>query len=437
MSEAMSVATTPEAQLRALLDTADRATAAGQPAQAERLLRDAHAAAPDHPQVLSALGMQLLRAGNASGARELIERALAVDAQQPMLWLNLALAHRGARDAAAEMAALERALVLDPYFFLALLQKATLLERLGKSKQAAGAYHAFLCCVPTSGTIPPAIQSAIAHARNSVAANNAELARFIDGELRDIRGRNEAAALERAEHCVDVLVGRKRVFVQQPTFMHFPRLPAIEFYDRAMFSWLDAVEAATNDIRAELMQLFAQSAPGFEPYVANPEGAPLNQWKELNHSLNWSAYYLRRESEPVADHIARCPKTMAALASVPGADVPGHGPTVFFSILKPKTRIPPHTGVTNTRLVVHLPLILPPACGFRVGSQTREWQVGRAWVFDDTIEHEAWNDSDEPRAILIFDIWNPYLTEIERDVVRAATAAAGRFNDGELPVGGL
>ena len=97
---------------------------------------------------------------------------------------------------------------------------------------------------------------------------------------------------------------------------------------------------------------------------------------------------------------------------------PRYGPTAFFSILDAKTRIPPHCGVTNTRLIVHVPLVIPEGCRFRVGSTTRPWRPGEAFVFDDTIEHEAWNDSDIPRAVLIFDIWNPYLSEAERELVR-------------------
>lgn len=97
--------------------------------------------------------------------------------------------------------------------------------------------------------------------------------------------------------------------------------------------------------------------------------------------------------------------------------VPGAAPSAFFSTLAPKTLIPPHTGVTNARLVVHVPLIVPPDCWFRVGNERREWKPGEALIFDDTIEHEAWNGSDEMRAVLIFDIWNPYLDEHERDLV--------------------
>jgi aspartyl/asparaginyl beta-hydroxylase (cupin superfamily) len=79
---------------------------------------------------------------------------------------------------------------------------------------------------------------------------------------------------------------------------------------------------------------------------------------------------------------------------------------------------------------VHLPLIVPPQCGFRVGSETRAWVPGRAWVFDDSIEHEAWNGSDTPRAILIFDIWNPFLSAAERAIVRAAMEAVGSYYGG-------
>lgn len=108
----------------------------------------------------------------------------------------------------------------------------------------------------------------------------------------------------------------------------------------------------------------------------------------------------------------------------------------MFSLLRPQTRIPPHTGVANVRLVVHLPLIVPPGCGFRVGNETRIWREGEAWVFDDTIEHEAWNDSDRDRYVLIFDVWNPRLSPAERELITAVMAAMDRYNgivaDGSL-----
>jgi aspartate beta-hydroxylase len=102
----------------------------------------------------------------------------------------------------------------------------------------------------------------------------------------------------------------------------------------------------------------------------------------------------------------------------------------MFSVLDARTSIPAHTGSTNTRLVLHLPLLLPGPARFRVGNVTRSWRMGEAWVFDDTIEHEAWNDADEPRAILIFDVWNPFLSEAERSLVSAMMTARKAFEIG-------
>jgi aspartyl/asparaginyl beta-hydroxylase (cupin superfamily) len=110
----------------------------------------------------------------------------------------------------------------------------------------------------------------------------------------------------------------------------------------------------------------------------------------------------------------------------------GTAPTAVFSLREPKTRIPPHTGVNNARLIAHLPLIVPSGCGFRVGAETRHWEPGKAFVFDDTIEHEAWNDSDQLRVVLILDLRNPYLAPAEREMVTALSAGVGEFY-GTLP----
>jgi len=119
---------------------------------------------------------------------------------------------------------------------------------------------------------------------------------------------------------------------------------------------------------------------------------------------------------------------MQAVSQLPQPTVPLRSPTAMFSVLQPKTRIPAHTGVANFRLVVHLPLVVPAHCGFRVGGETREWRIGEAWVFDDTIEHEAWNESDQIRIIFICDIWNPRLTEEERAAITRVIAATDSYN---------
>lgn len=432
----MNAATTNDSRIQALLEGAQRAHGAGRCEDAARSLQEARLLAPNHPLVQSALAMHAVHEGDAAGARRMLEKAIAAAPQSPILSHTLALACRALGDTQAEMAALDATLALDPYFFLALLQKATLLERQGNLKQAAHFYQAVLATAMPSVQLPRATQLALAHARDVIVANNDALEVFLRARIAGVRSRHKGADQGRFDDCLAALLGRKRIYAQQPTFMHFPRLPAIEFYDRELFPWLGKIEAATSDIRSELIHVLADEAEEFIPYVANPEGTPLNQWRELNHSRRWSAFYLWRDGVRAGDHCARCPKTAAVLAELPLADVPSHAPTAFFSLLQPKTRIPPHTGVANTRLVVHLPLVVPDSCGFRVGSDIREWRPGSAWVFDDTIEHEAWNNSDSPRVILIFDVWNPFLTEAERDLVRAATHGIGDFYDGKSPAAG-
>src|SRR3954469_3670715 len=113
------------------------------------------------------------------------------------------------------------------------------------------------------------------------------------------------------------------------------------------------------------------------------------------------------------------------VAALPQPEVRGASPNAMFSLLAPKTRIPAHTGAANTRLVCHLPLIVPPGCGFRVGATTREWRVGETFVFDDTIEHEAWNDSDELRVVFIVDLWQAAPGAEDRVAIAAMMEAAG------------
>jgi aspartyl/asparaginyl beta-hydroxylase (cupin superfamily) len=157
---------------------------------------------------------------------------------------------------------------------------------------------------------------------------------------------------------------------------------------------------------------------GFAPYVAYPVGTPVNQWAELNHNDAWAARFLIEHGIDNAPVRARCPQTAALLDTLPLFDLPGRGPVAFFSLLKPHTRIPPHTGATNIRSIIHLPLIVPENCAFRVGNATRPWIEGEAFAFDDTIEHEATNGSDSLRAVLIIDAWNPFISDLERDLLR-------------------
>ena len=410
-----------------MIQASKAAGAAGRGSEADQLLARVAQLAPGHPAVLNELGLRMMQRGDAARARELFQRATSADPGHPSLWSNLAASLHALGQQQEEMEAIERALALEPRHLASLLQKGALIEARGDPRNAARAYRNALATLPGGVTPPPTVSAAVEHAREVVRNDDAALAGAIEERLAMIRDRYGAGPYRRVDRCIELLTGKRQRYAPQPTFMYFPEIPAVEFFDRAEFPWLDPIEAAAEDIRTELTTVLVSDRAGLEPYIAYPEGVPLDQWKELNKSRRWSAYFLWNQGVAQPGHLARCPRTMEALKGAPQCDVPGRGPTVFFSILDAGTHIPPHTGVTNTRVTVHLPLIVPPDCGFRVGSETREWVPGKAWVFDDTIEHEAWNRSDAPRAVLIFDIWNPFLSEAERDLVRATTEVVGTY----------
>jgi aspartyl/asparaginyl beta-hydroxylase (cupin superfamily)/Tfp pilus assembly protein PilF len=418
-----------ENRIRESLAAAQQALRSGRPAEAERLWRQVLSIAPEHPQALFHLGQHALMQKDLRQAQSLLERALAVAPGQPAFALNLAFVFRAKGDIEAETAALTRALSIDPYFYPALLAKGMLLERIGRTRAASKVYQDVLKIAPPDDQLPPTIKTQIAHAKEVIAAEAAAFETYLAHNLAPLRDRHAASSLSRIDECRDVMLGKTKIYTSQPHMLHFPGLPSVAYYDREDFPWLGRLEAATDLIRAELLALLAEDDPGIRPYLAHPDGVPLNQWAELNRSPRWSAYFLWEGGTRIDAHCARCPATASLVESLPLCDQAGFAPTVNFSILKPHTHLPPHTGDVNTRLIVHLPLIIPEGCRFRVGNHTKPWRVGEAFVFDDTIEHEAFNDSDHLRAILMLDIWHPGLTGPERDFVTALLASERRYRE--------
>ncbi|MBY0521649.1 MAG: aspartyl/asparaginyl beta-hydroxylase domain-containing protein [Sphingomonas sp.] len=379
---------------------------------------------PTHPVALNSLGMRALNQHDFTSAERLFARAIASDPQAPPLWMNLASARRAMGDDPGERAALLGALDIDQRHLMATVRLAELHERRGEAPAAAERWSNFLAISQYIPDLPQGLAAAVTHAQHYVAEHRAVFAQTIDRGLEAARSSLYPADRRRFDACIDVILGRRRVFFNECAGMHFPFLPADEFFDRRHFAWMDQIEAQTDVIRRELLDLLADGGPGLEPYVAMAPGTPESKWSDLDHSLDWSAYFLWKFGERMSAACGRCPATAAAVEALPLADMPRRSPTVFFSILKPRTRLPAHTGVTNTRAIVHLPLIVPPGCGFRVGGETREWIEGAAFAFDDTIDHEAWNDSDQFRAVLIFDVWNPHIDSVERSLLRTFFAIA-------------
>ncbi|WP_404712654.1 aspartyl/asparaginyl beta-hydroxylase domain-containing protein [Sphingomonas sp. MMS24-J13] len=412
------------AEIQQRLAMAGQAQRAGRAAEAAQIYRVILDRAGEQPVALNALGMGAMAAGDTARAADFFRRAIAADPNAPELWMNLAKAHRLAHDDAAEEAALEGALAVDQRHFMALVRLAELLERIGANKRAADRWSGVLAMAQAIEEKSPALEIMFEHARTFVADQRAVFATAVDEALQRVREGLTTSQRRRFDAGVDHTMGRRQIYTNQCAGLHFPFLPADEFFDRDHFPWLSILEAHADTIRSELEALLAADQPAILPYVAMAPGTPANKWSPLNNKLDWGAFFLWRNGQRNDAACARCPRTAEVVESLPMADIPGRAPTVVFSLLQPGARLPPHTGVTNVRTVIHLPLIVPPGCGFRVGGETREWRENQAWAFDDTIEHEAWNDSNQLRAILIIDGWNPHIREEEKALIRAFYVAA-------------
>jgi aspartyl/asparaginyl beta-hydroxylase (cupin superfamily) len=373
----------------ALVDQADRATAAGDLKRAEQLLLNASAASPDD----AALCLKIAALQRATGRPE------------------------------AALATVHRALSLDPLDFTALLLRASLLERLNQPGAAEAWSHAL--AQKPAGEIPPHLTQIVAQAEARVERGTAEREAKMQEAMKAAEASADPESRQRLQRFRTNVLRRTRPYHSEPTHFPFPGLAEREFFPRRLFPWLPMLEEASGTIASEMRALMAAENAELVPYVQYPEHLPLEQWRELNNNRDWSAIHLLKNGERVEANARFCPRTIEILAQCDQPDIRGASPNAMFSLLSPKTGIPPHVGVTNTRLVCHLPLIVPEGCWFRVGAETRLWKPGEAFVFDDTIEHEALNPSDQLRVVFIFDVWHPDLTAVERDAVRALIEADG------------
>jgi aspartyl/asparaginyl beta-hydroxylase (cupin superfamily) len=378
---------------------------------------------------LSRQALAALQKGDAETARSLFTRAASTHDKDASIWLGLAFANAHLGHHEATLAAVDHALELEPYNPRALIFKGDHLTEQKQTRRALVFYQAALKVAARLQPIPADIQKGLQRAQARCAEFSREYEHYLLEHLQK-QGYRRGASHPRFEQALDIAFGKREIYYQQPTRFYYPGLPQIEFYQRADFPWLDDIEAATADIRAELQALVAEQ-DRFSPYLqSDPDAVNFNDTSNLDNA-DWGACYLYSEGEPVADNAQRCPATMAALARAPLPHVPGSTPHALFSRLAGQTRIPPHHGLINTRLICHLPLVVPPDCGgLRVGSQVQRWQEGEAYVFDDSMEHEAWNDSDRDRIVLLFDIWRPELDEEERDLISALLQGVQAYEEG-------
>jgi aspartate beta-hydroxylase len=404
----------------------------GRLAEAERAYERVLERSPNDLQALNIVALAALRSGRPRRALDLLGRAIKVDDRDAPTQFHLARAHEAAGNLPAALAAYECALRLKPEFHLARLHRAAALERAGDSHAALVNFARALKEAQHEGrwtnsaTTPQALRPLVEHAARVVRNGRHEL---FFGLLEPLAQRFGRESLRRVERCLQIQLLEEPAEYpdarQQPTFLYFPGLSASPYLDRSLFPWIEALEAQTGVIRDELLGVLGSDA-GRERVFTSDELEQQNL-RGLAEPPSWTGYYFYRHGERREDNCAGCPQTIRALDALPLARVPAHAPEVLFSVFTPGTQLLPHRGVTNTRLVGHLPLIVPEDCALRVGGEVHAWQEGRVVVFDDTYEHEAWNRSSHTRVVLIFDLWHPGLTEVERLAVSELVVALGEF----------
>jgi hypothetical protein len=376
------------------------------------------------PAALTAAGFEALQRGDAAAAREHFTRATATATASADAWFGLSLVERRLRRPDAERAALERALAVEPRHVPALIRRGDLYSEKADVRAATPFYRAALKIATTLSPLPSSWRAELDRISAVIEQNARAFEQHLVDELR--RQGLGGPGTQRFAHGLDLLLGRRQIYFQQPQVFYFPGLPQIQFYERDEFPWVAELERDTAAIRRELTTVLA-SADRFSPYMQASPDRPVFNTNGLLNDPAWSACHLIRDGEEVAANAAQCPITMSALRRLPLCRIKGRTPTALFSRLQPGAHIPPHHGFLNTRLICHLPLIVPGECALRVGNETRPWREGEVTIFDDTIEHEAWNRSSELRVVLLFDIWRPELTAPERSLVAAMLESIDGF----------
>jgi aspartate beta-hydroxylase len=348
--------------------------------------------------------------GDVRQAQSLLEIA-AQRGRDASTLLRLATVRRSLGDLPGATKAAAAAVDLEPRNFLMCLLLGSLREATGALYAAQRAYRAACAYAPLDLRFQPAMAKQLERARRVVAAGD----RWRD---RLFHWRPDSASLTAAE---DRRMRDFRTNILEsadagplaPPFFLIPGIKPKRYFEPSQFAGVAAMERDTDAVRDEFLAL-AES--GREQLASSLAGLHGDE-KSLGRTGKWSMIPLIKNGRVVDQFASRCPRTMELAR---GLDLPRLSlisPSLYFSVLEPGSRIAPHVGITNARVIAHFPLIVPDNCGFRVGGEVRQWETGKALIFDDMTTHEAWNDSDRIRVVLIADLWRPELSLAERAAV--------------------
>jgi aspartate beta-hydroxylase len=404
----------------------------GRVAEAERACEEILEHSPDAVEALNVCAIASMRDGKKYRAVTMLERAATVEPDNAFTCHNLGRAYEAVGRSDDAISTLQRSVKVKPDYFIARIRLASMLQDAGHIEQSVLHYARALHDAQSQGRwldaagTPAGLRELV---ERGVVAVRTYRRRVMSELLERFGSQYGPDSLRRVEQGIRIYL-REQIAEypdprQQPTFFYVPGIPATPYFQRDLFPWIDSFEAHTTEIREELLQLLASEAE-LERVFTTEELERQNLHGE-RAPPTWTGFYFYRHGERRDDNCKRCPRSAATIDALPLSRVPGHGPEVLFSVFKPDTHLLPHQGVTNTRVVGHLPLIVPEGCALSVGGELHEWQEGRVVVFDDTYEHEAWNRGDRTRVVLIFDLWNPHLTEAERAIVSAVVVDIADF----------
>ena len=431
----------PQPEPTELRSNARHAAENGRPDVAEVAYRALLEHLPEDVEALNFVAMLAMSRQQLPTARELLERARIAAPDDGPTRKNLGVVLLQAGDPEAAEYLLVDALRDDPDYFVARLYLGLVLERLGRRRDACVHYFKAIGTAQAQGiwtspvTTPSGLRNSVEHAIRFTRAARRQL---LDAVLEPLHARFGRDAMTRVNHCLAAYLGEISSpppdARQKPGFLYFPDLPSEPILPRSAFAWYEALEARTPELREELLGLL-DARPQLEPFLGQPPPGMKSSYLGGGNDTTtpqWDGFFFYRHGRRYEENCRLAAKTTAALESTSIVHIRDHAPEALFSVLGPGSHILPHHGVTNTRVVTHLPLIVPAQCTLRVADQQHDWQEGRCVTFDDTFEHEAWNRSERTRVILLFDVWNPYLTEAERIAITELVPAIGDLSADEL-----
>jgi aspartate beta-hydroxylase len=350
--------------------------------------------------------------GNVRQAASLLEAA-AQRGHDASTLLRLATVRRSLGDFPGAVAAAAAAVELSPRNFLMALLLGSLRDSMGAVHGAERAYRVALDHAPVDLSFQPAMMKQFGHAKRLV-----EAAEDWRNRLLEWQPANSSIPLDQAEERrmrgfrANILENHDSGPLVAPAFV-IPRIKPTKYFDVSAFAGVVEIERETDAVREEFLALAESNRDRWSSRLAGLH-APQNGARRPGA---WSMIPLIRNGRVVEEFASSCPRTMQLAKGLDLPDIPLISPSLYFSVLEPGSRIEPHIGITNARIIAHFPLIVPENCGFRVGGELRGWETGKALIFDDMTTHEAWNDSDRIRVVLIADLWRPELTAAERAAV--------------------